>query len=320
MPLVDMPLEELRAYMGRSPRPADFDSYWDSSLAEMHALDPDVELVPYDLPSKAAQCYDLWFTGVGGARVHAQYLRPRHRSGKAPAIVQFHGYSGWSGDWQDKLAFVSQGCCVAALDVRGQGGRSQDVGGTLGRTMGGHFIHGIDDADPKKMLFRSIYLDTAQLAGIVMGFDEVDPARVAAYGQSQGGALTLACAALEPRIVKAAAMYPFLCDFRRVWEMDLAVGAYQELKDYFRQQDPTHAREDAIFERLGYIDVQNLAPRIKAEVWMGTGLMDTICPPSSQFAAYNKIASKKQVVLYPDFGHEMPWTGNDTIFRFLSDL
>ena len=35
---------------------------------------------------------------------------------------------------------------------------------------------------------------------------------------------------------------------------------------------------------------------------MITGLMDNICPPSTQFAAYNKITSKKQMTIYPDFG------------------
>ena len=132
--------------------------------------------------------------------------------------------------------------------------------------------------------------------------------------------MTLACAALEPRVKKAAAHHPFLSDYQRVWEMDLAVAAYQELKDYFRWFDPAHEREAAIFERLGYIDIQHLAPRIRGEVWMGCGLMDTICPPSSQFAAFNKIAAPKQVVIWPDYGHEVPPGGHDAVFRFLSDL
>jgi cephalosporin-C deacetylase len=39
-------------------------------------------------------------------------------------------------------------------------------------------------------------------------------------------------------------------------------------------------------------------------VLMSVGLMDTVCPPSTQFAAYNKITAKKQLAIYPDFGHE----------------
>jgi cephalosporin-C deacetylase-like acetyl esterase len=118
------------------------------------------------------------------------------------------------------------------------------------------------------------------------------------------GALTLACAALEPRIKKASALYPFLSDYKRVWEMDLAKDAYAEIKTYFHHFDPRHERENEIFTKLGYIDIQHLASRIQAEVLMGVGLMDTICPPSTQYAAYNKIRSQKETVVYPDFGHE----------------
>jgi cephalosporin-C deacetylase len=151
-----------------------------------------------------------------------------------------------------------------------------------------------------------------------MDMPEVDAERVCATGGSQGGGLTLACAALEPRICKAAPVFPFLCDYKRVWEMDLAVAAYEELKTYFRMFDPTHEREEEIFTRLGYIDCQFLAPRIRAEVLMGTGLMDTVCPPSTQFAAYNKITSPKQTVIYPDFGHEGLPGFQDRVFQFFT--
>ncbi|MGH7997767.1 MAG: alpha/beta fold hydrolase [Opitutaceae bacterium] len=322
MAVFEMSLPELRDYRGTNPRPSDFDAYWDRSIEEMRTLDARVELRPSaEIAPAAAECFDLWFDGVGGARVYAKYLRPRGaRSGKRPAILFFHGYSMNSGDWTDNLAWVSQGFCVAALDCRGQGGRSDDPGGVRGTTLRGHIIRGLDDPDPKKLLFRSIFLDTAQLARIVMGFAEVDPDRVGAAGASQGGALTLACAALEPRIRRAAPVYPFLCDYRRVWDMDLTEGAYEELQYYFRRLDPRHEREEAVFGKLGYIDCQHLAPRIRAEVLMFTGLMDRICPPSTQFSAYNKIPSKKDMVLYPDFGHEnLPGQG-DLMFNFLAGL
>ena len=319
MPLVDMPLEQLLTYTGRNPRPADFDEYWDRALAEMRALDPQTELVPHPLKTSFAECFDLYFTGAGGARVHAKLLRPKNAPAPHPALVMFHGYGSNSGDWSGKLGYVAQGYSVAALDVRGQGGLSQDVGGTTGRTASGHFIRGVDDA-PEKMLFRQVFLDCAQLAGIVMAMPDVDAGRVGAAGGSQGGALTVACAALEPRIKKAAATFPFLSDYKRVWEMDLAAGAYQEIRDYFRTFDPRHEREDEVWTRLGYVDIQHLAPRIRAEMLMPVGLMDTVCPPSTQFAAYNKITSPKNLLLYPDFGHEDLPGASDAVFDFFADL
>jgi len=319
MPLVDMPLDQLKTYTGRNPRPDDFDAFWDASIAEMKSIDPKLELVARESRAKSVEFFDLFFTGVGGARVHAKYLRPANDRGPHPAVVVFHGYSGSSGDWFHLLGWVAAGFSVAALDCRGQGGLSQDTGVTTGTTHKGHIIRGLDDS-PDKLLFRSIYLDCAQIAGLVMGMPEVAPKRVGATGGSQGGGLTLACASLEPRIKLAAPVFPFLCDYRRVWEMDLAAAAYEEIRSYFRTFDPHHEREDAIFTKLGYIDNQFLAPRIKAEVLMLTGLMDTICPPSTQFAAYNKITSAKSLVIYPDHGHEGLPGSSDKVLEFMMGL
>lgn len=320
MPLIDKPLSELRTYEGRNPRPADFDSYWAEALRELDATPPSPQLVPsFEITPKGVECFDLWFTGVGGARIYSKYLRPAAAK-NAPAVLQFHGYSGNGGEWSGKLGYVGQGFCVAAMDARGQGGRSEDQGGVQGTTLNGHIIRGLDDPDPRNLLFRNIFLDTAQLARAVMSLPEVDAGRVGAMGGSQGGALTLACAALEPRVKRAAPVFPFLCDYRRVWEMDQARDAYAELKYFFRHFDPRHERENEIFTKLGYIDLQHLAPRIKAEVLMFTGLMDTICPPSSQFAAYNKMTCKKDVVIYPDFGHEGLPGESDRTFNFMLGL
>ena len=308
MPLCfDFPFEQLKNYLGINPRPADFDAYWERALTEMRSLDPRVELVPAAFQVPLAECFHMYFTGVGGARVHAKLLRPTKTTKPHPAVLMFHGYAGDSGDFADKLSYVGQGFTVAALDCRGQGGLSEDPGGVTGNTKNGHIIRGLDNAlkgDPDKLLFRQIFLDTAQLAKIVMEMPDVDAQRVGATGGSQGGALTVVCAGLEPRLKRAAPVFPFLSDYKRVWEMDQAKNAYAELSEYFRRFDPNHARESEIFEILGYIDIQYLAHRIRSEVLWAIGLMDEICPPSSQFAAYNKITAKKEMIIYPDFGHE----------------
>ena len=320
MPLMfDLPLEKLYAYQGSSPRPDDFDAFWNRSLAEMDAIDPQIELIPAEFKAPYADCFHLYFTGLGGARVHAKLLRPKSQEGSHPAVLMFHGYSGDSGDWGSKLSYVAAGYTVAALDCRGQAGLSNDPGGTTGVTLRGHIIRGVEDG-PDRLYYRSVFLDTAQLAKIVMGMPGVDPSRVGATGGSQGGGLTLACASLTPGLKKAAPVFPFLSDYKRVWSMDLAENAYAELREYLRWRDPTHQNADRFWNTLGYIDVQNLAPRIKSEIYMGVGLMDKICPPSTQFAAFNKITAVKKLELYPDFGHEGIKGHDDRIFQYLMDL
>lgn len=317
MPMIDMPVAELEQYMGVNPKPADFDAYWERAIGEMKAVDPQVEMTKAKFQAPTVECYEMYFTGVNGARIYVKHLRPKQITGKIPAVLMFHGYGGSCGSWSaDKLAYAASGYAVFAMDARGQGGKSEDIGGVPGNTLHGHIIRGLDHEDPHKLLFRDIFLDTAELAGIAMDLDFVDETRVYAVGGSQGGALTIACAALEPRVAKAAPSYPFLCDYKRVWDMDLDIQAYSELKEYFRSFDPRHEREEEIFTKLGYIDLQYLAPRIQAETWMFTALMDNVCPPSTQYAAYNKMTCKKKHILYPDYGHEYLKDSDDMVFEF----
>lgn len=319
MALIDMPVEELFKYKGSSPCPKDIDEYWNYALAEINAIDPKTEFIKKEFSSKNADMYDLYYTGTKNARIHARVAVPKNIEGKCPAVLQFHGLGGAASDWCDLLKYTSQGYVTAFMDVRGQGGESQDVGGVLGTTNANPFIRGID-GDKHDLLMRDVFLDTALMAKIVMSLDCVDENRVGVTGGSQGGALSVACACLVPEIKKCAPMYPYLSDYKRVVEMDLNHNAYEALNQYFRLFDPTHQREDQIFEKLGYIDIQNIAKRMKAELLMFTGLMDTICPPSTQFAMYNKVTSKKNVVFFPEYGHEELKKSNDMIFEFLSDL
>jgi cephalosporin-C deacetylase len=183
-------------------------------------------------------------------------------------------FPGDAGVWLNHICYFIAGFTVSALACRGQAGLSEDQGRVIGNTFHGHIIRGLGDAlqgTPEKLLCRQIFLDTAQLAKIVMEMPDVDANRVGAVGGSQGGALTIACAALEPGIKLVAPLYPFLSDYMRVWEMDHAKDAYRKLQEYFRYSDPMHTQEATIFEKLGYIDIQFLAPRIQAEVLWGIG-------------------------------------------------
>ena len=157
------------------------------------------------------------------------------------------------------------------------------------------------------------------LARIVMGFDFVDETRVGAFGGSQGGGLSVACAALVPELKLLSIHYPYMSDYKRVYNMDLNKLAYDGLRVFFRNRDPLHLKEDEYFTKLGYIDTQFLAKRIKAETLMATGLMDTTCPPSTQFAMYNKLTCKKQVLIYPEYAHEDMKGRDDLEFRFFCE-
>lgn len=318
---IDMPLKDLRTYKGKSPRPADFDTYWDEALREVEELPLEYELVPASMPFKAANCFHLYFTGVGGARIHAKYVVPKNVENDSPGMVLFHGYSVDSGDWSEKVGYASQGITVLALDCRGQGGESEDTLVVKGPTLRGHVIRGVEDPDPKNLYFRQVFLDAVQCVRILQSMSHVHRERIGVYGASQGGALAIACAALVPEIKQVAALYPFLSDYRRVWEdMDIDQTAYGEIASYFKTRDPNHEREKALFERLGYIDIQHLAPRINGHVEWALAMKDLICPPSTQFAVYNKIESSKNMILFYEYGHEYLPGMSDHVLKQMEKL
>ena len=320
MPALDFSFDKLLTYKGISPLPKDFDSYWDKALAELEMAGTAYTLEPAEFSAEGVECSYLYFNGVGGARVCGKFIKPAIIKDKIPAIAMFHGYSGHSGGWLDKLAFAYNGYTVLALDVRGQMGKSEDRHQVNGNTLRGHIIRGLSGGKPDELFFRNVFLDTVQCARILMSMDFVNPERIGATGASQGGALTIACAALEPRVKMCAPVYPFLSDYKRVWEMDLFKNAYEELSYYLRNHDPRHSNIEQMFNTLGYIDVANLAPRIKSDTYMFITLMDEICPPSTQFAIYNRINAKKSCEIYPNHGHENLPGSPELIFNFFRGL
>lgn len=290
-------------YKGSSEKPLDFDEWWDNNLEELAQLPLDYELIPADIPSNVANCYHLFFTGVGGSKIHCQFVTPKKLDKNHKGMLMFHGYHTNVGDFQDKIGWAAEGFIVLALDARGQGGLSENHTQTNGGSLKGLIIRGIEEGK-ENLYYRNVFLDTAQAAHILKSFTYVDASRIYAQGASQGGALTIACAGLVPDIHKIFVFYPFLSDYRKAYELGAQNSAYEEIPYWFQFRDPLHHNENFIFDTLEYIDIQNFAPRIKAEVCWAIGLQDTVCPPITQFATYNNISSSKKIVPLPEYGHE----------------
>ena len=87
MPCVDMSLEKLHQYQGCNPKPHDFDEFWDKSLAELAAIDPNPVYTPVDLPSAVADCFELRFTSTKGATIFARVAKPKNVTGRMPALL-----------------------------------------------------------------------------------------------------------------------------------------------------------------------------------------------------------------------------------------
>lgn len=319
MPFSAERLAELEACRGTNPIPADFDEFWAARIAEADAVPLDYEILPSDQIPELGSCtyYDLYFTGMEGARVYAKYAVPKvPGGGPVPLVLQFHGYPGCTRSWAEQSSWPGIGCAILSMDNPGQGGRSEDVGGFKGTTVSGHLITGVDGG-PKNLYYVRLYQDQHILCRIVRELEGIDLSRVYVNGSSQGGGMGIACCALNPDLVnRASILYPFLSDFREVWELGADEIAYDGIRYYSRWFDADGERADEWFGTLGYVDSLSFAHLVRCPVLFGTGLSDVVCPPETQFAVYNALTCPKKHLLYPDFGHEEIQAFDDQIILF----
>ena len=310
-----MTLAEMQTYRGRQEVPEDFDAFWQAEKEQVKGL-AKYRLKEKDCGLPTVSSYELTFEGTNGSEIFAKCLFPKGLD-KVPVLFYFHGYQGQGPDWTDNLQFLAAGYGVVAMDVRGQAGRSQDLGQFDGITVKGQVIRGMVSS-PHHLFYKDVYLDIVQLIDIIASLDFVDKHHLVSYGASQGGALALVAAALHPLICKTVAIYPFLSDFKRVLELGNASEPYDELFRYFKYSDPFHETEDKVLANLAYIDIKNLAHLISCPVAMVTGLEDNVCPPSTQFAIYNRLECEKEMKILPEYGHDpMNVKINDYVFDYL---
>lgn len=304
MAIFDFPLEQLRTYLPQRDEPVDFDAFWQNTLAESRAfdLDPRFEAVDYGL--KTLESYDVTFNGFGGQPIKGWFLKPRGVSGPLPAVVEYIGYGGGRGFPTDWLLWPSAGYAFLVMDTRGQGSewRRGDTPDVYPQGADPH-IPGFTTlglTSPESYYYRRVFVDAVRAVEAMRTHPAVDTARIAVTGGSQGGAITLAAAGLDPQISVFMPDVPYLCHFRRAVEITDAMP-YREISRFCQ----THRdKTEQVFQTLAYFDGVHMAARARGQALFSVGLMDEICPPSTVFAAYNHFSGQKDIKVYPFNHHE----------------
>ncbi len=304
MALIDMPLSELKNYRPDRNEPADFDDFWQRSIAETRQQPLNAQFEPVDFGLQTVDAFDVTFAGYGGQPVKGWLLLPRQRTEPLPCVVEYIGYGGGRGFPIDWLLWSSAGYAHLVMDTRGQGsswrhGDTADLP-TAGSSphYPGFMTQGI--LDPDSYYYRRVFLDGVRAIEAAQSHPAVDSDRIAVTGGSQGGGITLAAAALSSQVKIAMPDVPFLCHYRRATEL-VDTLPYNEITRFC----VTHRdKVDTVFETLSYFDGVNFAVRARAQALFSVGLMDDICPPSTVFAAYNYYGGPKEIKVWQFNNHE----------------
>jgi len=304
MAFLDMPFEELERYRPARVEQPDFDQFWQETLAEARRSDLNPVFTPVDAGLKTVRSYDVTFSGFGGQRIKGWLNLPAQASGKLPCVVEFIGYGGGRGFPIDYLLWSAAGYAHLVMDTRGQGsawqkGDTPDVEPEGSNPQApGFMTRGV--LNPKTYYYRRVFTDAVRAVETARAHPEVDAARIAATGGSQGGGITVAVGGLMPDVQAIMPDVPFLCHYRRATELS-ATFPYEEIAQYLK----THRdKVDQVFQTLSYFDGVNFSARAKASSLFSVGLMDEICPPSTVYAAYNHYAGKKDIRVWRYNHHE----------------
>ncbi|MEX1170850.1 MAG: acetylxylan esterase, partial [Chloroflexota bacterium] len=247
--------------------------------------------------------FDVSFAGFGGATIRAWLHVPAARPGRLPAVVEYIGYGGGRGLPHERVLYAAAGYAHLLMDTRGQGsswlpGDTPDPGTTGAPAHPGFMTQGI--LDPATYYYRRVYTDAVRAVEAVRTLDFVDGDRVAVAGGSQGGAITLAAASLLPDVAGAMPDVPFLSDFPRAITL-VDSDPYGEIVRYLKIH---RDHVERVMTTLSYFDVAVLGRRALAPALFSVGLMDSTCPPSTVFAAYNAYGGPKEIREYPFNDHE----------------
>lgn len=304
MALFDYPLEQLKSYLPPRVEPADFDAFWQGTLAEARRYPLDARFEPVDYGLRLVESFDVTFRGYGGQEIKGWLQLPRQRSGPLPCVIEYIGYGGGRGFPTDWLVWSNAGYAHLIMDTRGQGS-AWSKGDTPDPEPDGANPHhpgfmtrGI--LKPETYYYRRVFTDAVRAVEAARAHPAIDANRIAATGGSQGGGIALAAAGLEPAIRVVMPDVPFLCHYRRGTEIT-DKHPYREIVNYC----VVHRDQvDRVFATLAYFDGVNFAARCQARALFSVALMDDICPPSTVFAAYNHFAGPKDIRIWQFNNHE----------------
>ena len=284
--------------------PPDFDAFWAQAKEALAKLPVDARLTPKpDLSTAKADVYHVSLQNVGSnpaggtSRFYGILAVPK-AEGRFPALMNPPGagarpYRGLVDVAERGYVTLQVGIHGIPVDLEPEVYDSLLFGPLA--AWQGYGTFNLDDRD--RYYYRRVYLGCLRANDFLVGHPKWDGKNLVVTGGSQGGALTITTAGLDPRVTALAPYYPALSDLAGY--LKGRAGGWPHL---FKEEKDGH-RTPAKIRTAAYYDVVNFARRVKAPGLYTWGWNDEICPPTSMHAAYNVVTAPKELLLAVETGH-----------------
>lgn len=268
-------------------RKDDFEDFWKTTLEQLRKVPMNPRMKRIEEHSDDIRStYEIILDSFGGGECGGILTIP-NKDGKYPVSVSFMGY-GADIYYNDPSANPEQ--IDFLVSVRNQG-IFKDEGKWCDRGL----------YSKESYYYRGAFCDVVRTMDFVSSLDKADMDKLVAWGESQGGAFTWICAALDHRVKAIAPSVPFMGD----WE-DYHKIVWWPVHEIFEEADAQGISNEDVLDMLTYFDVKNFTPYVECPVYMSFGIQDPTCPPHTNFAGFNNCGSSgKKYMCVPTCGHDM---------------
>lgn len=299
--------------------PADFDAFWAEGKAALAKIPMDPVLLPLpEYGNSKADCYQLNLQSAGmsdaPSRFYGILCEPK-APGRYPALLSVPGAG--IRPYRGLAEMAARGVITLQVGIHGVPViLDPSVYTSLSAgALTNHNTFGLDSRD--RYYYKRVYLGCVRANDFLVSHPKWDGENLVVTGGSQGGALSIVTAALDPRVKGLAAYYPALADLTGY--LHNRAGGWPHM---FRDASgPRAHRTPEEIKTSQYYDVVNFARRVRVPGLYTWGFNDQTCPPTSMYSAYNVIPGRKELLLAPETGHnnvpEQVARVQDWLLRFM---
>lgn len=303
--------EKIRPY---TQIPADFGDFWNKSKAELAKV-PLIytkELVK-EYCTDQMDCYLVKLqVNERGQAIYGYLFYPKHaKEASCPVVLcpPGAGIKTIKEPLRHKY-YAEHGCIRFEIEIHGLNPKMptedfKDISNAFNGKENGYLNNGLDNRDNYYM--KRVYMACIRSIDLLVSLPEWDGRNVVVQGGSQGGALALVAAGLDPRVTACIANHPALSDMAGY--MAGRAGGYPHFFRVAGMDTPDK------LNTMAYYDVVNFARSIKVPTRMTWGYNDDVCPPTTSYAVYNVLQCPKEALITPINEH---WTSEDTEYGHLT--
>ncbi|MBO5771732.1 MAG: acetylxylan esterase [Alistipes sp.] len=276
--------------------PDDFVQYWQAAVEQNKklAMLPQLTLVP-EKCTPTVNVYSASFQSYKkGSRIYGTLCVPVHHEGRCPALLIVPG-----AGCRSRKGYISEaekGFVTFEIGIHGIPTvlEPESIYTSLKQgSLLNYQFSGIDDKD--NYIYKRIFLGCARAIDFLAELDFVDGDHIGVMGGSQGGALSITTAYLNPKVKCAGAFYPAMCDLTGY------LHGQGNAWPYVFKNKALATKER--LETVKYYDVVNFARLMKQPIFVSFGYNDLVVCPTSIQAACNAIEAPIHLMIVPQSRH-----------------